>query len=549
MSKRPAALAFLAACACCAADNRFSMAGFLHNRLHPEIVHERPVEGLEAHIVDGKLVLTMKDYLELLLKNSTDIRIAQLDVYNSWANITGAKAPFDPSLTLQFNGTRTLQPEPSQISGASTLNSLSQTSSIGYNQVLGSGPTVNASYSAVRSSTNSQFANFNPSIFDSLNFQVTQPLLAGRGNLQLRTPLLVARTQLVITSEQSQGRIADLMTNAAGQYWEAIRARENIGVQQQSLDLARKSYERDKLALELGALSRLDIFQSESQVAQRKVAVIQAQYAYKEQLDGLRRQIGADLKPETRSMEIVLEDDPAVRETAFEAQPVDEAIAKAMRDRPELSAANRQVSIDEMNQHSAQNALLPRLDLSVLGGSSGLAGNQFASTGILGTAPTLLATSGIGEALSQAFAFSTPYYGFQVTLGLPIKGSAAKANLANSIVNRTRDRYTLRQLEQGIVLQVKTAANELALARDSVNAALEARELARKNVDAEQQKYELGTITAFELLDAQTRLASIESTVVDANVGYQKALIAYKRATWTAPYGGLDAVVATPKER
>ncbi|HEY7211054.1 MAG TPA: hypothetical protein VH477_12330 [Bryobacteraceae bacterium] len=41
-----------------------------------------------------------------------------------------------------------------------------------------------------------------------------------------------------------------------------------------------------------------------------------------------------------------------------------------------------------------------------------------------------------------------------------------------------------------------------------VEAAVRARDLARKNVAAEQQKYELGTITAFEVLDSQTRLAS-----------------------------------------
>ena len=39
--------------------------------------------------------------------------------------------------------------------------------------------------------------------------------------------------------------------------------------------------------------------------------MIQAQYAYRDALDGLRRLIGADLNPATRNIEIVLEDDPA----------------------------------------------------------------------------------------------------------------------------------------------------------------------------------------------------------------------------------------------
>ncbi len=250
MNKRLIALLTIALV--CRASDPFSVGGYMRHRFHPDIVQERDVEGLEAHIVDGKLVLTIQSFLELLLKNSTDIRITQLDIYNAADSVIAAKAPFDPQLILSFNTTRTAQPEPSQISGAETLDSLSQNSQASFSQVLGSGPTVSASYNANRSSSNSAFNIFNPNISDSLNFQVTQPLLQGRGNLQLRTPLLIARKQLLITSKQSLTTIANAMSNAASQYWEAVRARDGIRVQEQALDLAQKSYEHDKLALELG---------------------------------------------------------------------------------------------------------------------------------------------------------------------------------------------------------------------------------------------------------------------------------------------------------
>jgi outer membrane protein len=547
MNKRLVALLSIALV--CQASDPFSVGGYLHHRFHPDIVQERDVEGLEAHIIDGKLVLTIESFLELLVKNSTDIRITQLDVYNASDAVTAAKAPFDPQLILSFNTTRTAQPEPNQISGAETLDSLSQNSQASFSQVLGAGPTVSASYNANRSSSNSAFNIFNPNISDSLNFQVTQPLLQGRGNLQIRTPLLIARKQLLITSKQSLTTIANAMSNAASQYWEAVRARDSIRVQEQALDLAQKSYEHDKLALELGALSRLDIFQSESQVAQRKLSLIQSQFAYREQRDALRRLIGADLKPATRSIEIVLQDDPAVQTGArIAALTVDEAIAKAMQERPELNAANQRISIDDLNEKSARNSLLPRLDLSVNAGSAGLAGVQLASTGILGTAATPIASSGLGDSLRQLFSFSTPYYGAGLTLSLPFKASAARANLADAMVSRARDNYNVRQIQQQIILEVKTAANDLELAREAVKAALAARDLAKQNADAEQQKYELGTITAFELLSAQTSLATVESSVVDANISFQKALISYGRATWAAPYGGLEAMVRIPNQ-
>lgn len=514
-----------------------SVAAYFHNRLHPDVISEHDVEGLEAQIVNGKLVLRVDDFIRLLLKNSTDIRLTQLDYYTATDAIQAAKAPFDPSLLLSFSAQRSKQPQSNLISGADTLSSLTQTSQAGYQQVLGQGPTVSASFNAVRSSTNSVFSNLNPSIFDSLNFAVTQPLLQNRGNIQLRTPLLIARQQLVITTAQSSARVGDTISAAIRQYWDAVGARDFIRVQQESLALAQKAYEHDKLSLELGALSRLDIFQSETQVAQRKVSLIQAQYAYREILDTLRRLIGADLKPDTRYLEMELTDDPGLQPDAFTVPPLNEAVTQAMENRPELTAAGRRIAIDELNERAAQNALMPRVDLSLLGGASGLGGVPFVgSTGLLGVVPTVVSPSGLGESFGQIFSLKAPYYGLLVTVGIPFRSSLAKANLADALVNRARDRYNVRQEEQQIILEVKTAANECELARETVLAALTARDLARKNVDAEQQKYELGTITAFELLDAQTRLSQVENSVVSANVGYRKAIVLYQRATWTLPY-------------
>jgi len=514
-----------------------SLASYFRNRLHPDLVRERDVEGIEAQIVNGKLVLHVDDFVRLLLKNSTDIRLTRLDYYTASDAILANKAAFDPSLLLSFAATRSNQPQSNVIGGADTLSSLTQSSQAGYQQVLGAGPTVSSSFNAIRSSTNNINSFINPNIFDSLNFQVTQPLLQGRGNIQLRTPLLIARTQLVITSAQSSARVGDIISAATRQYWDAVGARDFISVQQQSLELAQKAYEHDKLSLELGALSRLDIFQSESQVAQRRVSLIQAQYSYREILDSLRRLIGADLKAATRYMEMVLEDDPGLQSTAITAEPIETATERAIANRPELTVASRRIDIDELNERAAQNALLPRVDLSLLGGSSGLGGvPSTTSPSLFGVTPTIVAPSGLGESLGQIFSFKAPYYGLGVTVGIPFRSSLARANLADALVNRTRDRYTVRQLQQQVILEVKTATNEFELARATVDASITARDLARKNVAAEQQKYELGTITAFELLDAQTRLTQVENAVVTANIGYQKAVISYQRATWTLPY-------------
>jgi len=523
-----------------------TLPNFIGERFRGPDVQVREVEGVQERVHDGKLFLHVKDFLALLLKNNTEINIARLDVLSSADQILGAKAPFDPSVTASFNNTRSLTAQSSQIGGAPELDFLSQTTQMNYQQLLESGQTVSVGFNASRASTNSEFNFLNPSISTSTFFLVTQPLWQGRTNLQFKAPLMIARTELLITSDQTEARIADMVAAAASQYWDAVQARDNIKVQQQAYDLAQKQYERDKLSLDLGALPSLDIFQSQSQLAQRKVAVIQAQYAYRDALDGLRRLIGADLNPDTRNIEIVLEDNP-VAEVA-PVPPTEEAIGGALQKRPELSAVRRHQGVNDLNVRVARDSMVPRVDLQAFGGGNGLAGDQIPVTGPLGTGPTTFASSGLGEALRQTFAFQSPTYGFGVNVTLPVRNSSATQGLADALVNRARDRYTERQLEQQVIQQVKLATSQIQSSAAQIEAAKTARDLAQKNVEAEQQKYELGGVTAFEVLDAQTRLATVESSLLQAYVGYQKTLIAYERAVWTL-LDGLGIVVEVPKVR
>jgi outer membrane protein len=526
---------------------------YWQRRFNAPEVAERPVEGLSERIADGKLHLQIREFLALVLKNFADIQITRLDVYTAADAIINAKTPFDPALNLGFNTVRSVFPLSNAISGSTaggqfdllqTINSLTQTSTIDYTQLFPTGQKFEATFTGYRSSGDGY--SF-PSLFGVLNFQLTQPLLQNRTNLANLTPLRVARTQLLITAKQSEAAIADAMAQAAAQYWQAVLVRETIRVNQQALDLARKSYAHDKQALDLGALSKLDIFQSETQVAERERDVVQAQDQYQVLLDGLRRSIGADLTPELRNTALVLDDDPSMLPDKAAILPFDQALAKAIQARPEAQAVQAALSIDSMNARASRDALRPRLDLSLQGGSSGPGLNQLSTGGVIGV-PSNAPPPGLGATLQQVLDFNFPSYGFSLTATFPFRNSTARASLSDALVNRTRDRYRQRQTQEQIILDVRQAIHSIELADATIQAAVRARDLARQNVDAEQQKYQLGSITAFELLDSETRLASTESALVAGYVGYQQAFIQYQRATWTL-LDGFGMIVDQPKTR
>jgi outer membrane protein TolC len=206
--------------------------------------------------------------------------------------------------------------------------------------------------------------------------------------------------------------------------------------------------------------------------------------------------------------------------------------------------AQQRLSIDNLNARAARDSLLPRLDLSLQGGATGPGLNQIGGGSVVGFPTTPY--PGLGATLKQVFAFNYPSYGFGLQFTFPFRNSAGRANLADALVSKARDQYQQRQVEQQIILDVRQAINSIELANASIDVATHARDLARQNANAEQQKYELGSITAFELLDSQSRLANTESALLGAYVAYQEAYISYQRATWTL-LDGLGLIVETPK--
>lgn len=530
-----------------------SLKQYWQHRFNAQEMQIRDVQCLNSRIIDGKIHLVLKDFLALVLQNSPDIQLTRLDVYTPADQLISAHAPFNPTLDLNFNAIRSVTPFSSSIAGSvsggqftlpETFNILSQTSSLSYQQLLPTGQTIVASFNATRSSGDSYPF---PSLFGVLNFQITQPLLQNRTNLQYRTPLRIARTELLISAKQSEATITNAMAQYAQQYWDAVLARENIRVDQQAMELAHKSYDHDKQALDLGALSKLDIFQSESQVAERQRTLVQAQYQYNVLLDGLRRLIGADLTPAMRNTEIVLDDDPSSLPERTTILPFEQALAQALQARPEAAAAVAAITVDDLNARASRDQLLPQLNLGLQGGSSGPGMNQLPPGSVLGLSGEG-PQPGFGPTLQQVLAFDFPTYGFSIGAVFPFHNSTAQASLADALVNRARDRYRQRQTQEQITLDVRQAIHLIELANATIQAGIRARDLARENVEAEQQKYQLGSITAFELLDSQSRLADSESALVAAYVNYQEAYISYERATQTL-LTSFGMIVDLPKIR
>ena len=312
---------------------------------------------------------------------------------------------------------------------------------------------------------------------------------------------------------------------AVRQYWAVVQARGNLQVEEKSLEAADVSYQRDKRALELGALPPLDIYRSESEVASRRVQMIQAEYTLKQAEDVLRVTIGASQDPYFGALDLNLTEQP---DPAGDLRTIDAATAvqQAQAERPEVLAARYALANDDTSIRVAHNQLKPDLSLNGFYQSSGLGGDQFSLT-----TGQLISQGGVGSSFGQLFGFGFPGYGGTLTLNLPIKNRAAQAALGGALVSRHRDLYSAQQVREQVGLDVSNSVHQLEEAKLTLAAGKTALDLAQKALVAEQRKYELGAETIFFVLDAQTRLAEAELSLLQAQVGYQVAVAAVDHAT------------------
>src|SRR5262249_9740816 len=105
------------------------------------------------------------------------------------------------------------------------------------------------------------------------------------------------------------------------------------------------------------------------------------------------------------------------------------------------------------------------------------------------------------------------------------------ADLADALVQKKVDALQVRTTEQTVRLDVLNAVNQVESSKAAVKLAITAQDFARKYLEAEQKKYDLGTSQIFFVLQAQSALVQAESAVVTNSVNYRKNLLNLMRRT------------------
>ena len=500
---------------------------FQQTRTHVDL--RDPVK-LRDYVLDGKLHLSLKGFLELVMENNTDIQVTYLSLETPRNAITSAFGVWDPTAIGSFSTTRStvVATNPAQAENAtlgSTSKTLIQPFSVTYLQSLDSGASYQVSFGGSKSSFNNSFSSYNPSIGSNISFAVSQNLIRNRGRYANRIPVMVAQSNYKKAEFNLRSSLLGWVNNAELAYWNVILARENVRVQEKARDTSQANLDFVQKQLDLGAVSPLDIFNPQGQLASAELSLSQAKFALEQAENVVRHQIGVDLDPDLRTLSIELTEPVDVFTEGLELDP-EKKVQKALDYNPAVKAAQQVLDVDDLGIKSADNGLLPQLTLTASYSNSGQ-GGIYASSGssLLGGGPAVVVPGGLSDALSQMFGLKNPTYMGSVNLTLPIRSRTVSMNLANALVAKKTDALNLRNLQQNTRLTVLTAVSTVNSAVASLRLARTQEDLQHKNYDAETQRYELGTDSNQLVVIALQAWVVAQSQVVSAQVNLRTSIL------------------------
>jgi len=435
---------------------------------------------------------------------------------------------YDPAVTGQANWLHQTTPETSiQTVGANTLITNTTLANLGYSQGFGPGTALNVAFNNSWETLNGTSSSYTPFTTSNLGVTVTQPLLRGFGLSVNRRFIRIAKNEQRIADLLLREQLIATVFGIVRLYTDLVALYEDVKVKEETLATAEKFYSDTKAQVEEGTQAPIELTRANALVYSIRQDLINSRGLLEEEEAIVKSVITrrSANEPDILNAHIIPTDSLVLPEKDV-LPPIQDLLAEAFANRPDLRQAGLQVENSQVTLEGSRNALLPQVDLVGVAQNSGLAGQQ----NPLGPVADPAFIGGYGSALEQLVTRKYPTYGLGVQLTLPLRNRIAQADAARDEIQVRQTEVRMQQLRNQAQLEVQDALVAMRKARASYEAAFQTQALQQESLEAEQAKFEVGASTSFFVIQYQSYLAQAKSTVVAAKGAYLKARAALERA-------------------
>jgi outer membrane protein len=476
--------------------------------------------------------VTLDEALALSVKNNLGVEVARYEPQISEQDMEGAWGAYDPVLSANIGYELTESPntflqvltasdkiQQRKIAGGTALNTL-----LPY---VGASVGVEVETGRTRSDSGAQalLPQYDSSVFLTAKI----PLLKGLIWNEPWTQVKVRKVGYDRSVDRFIEAVMDISESTITSYWTLVADQEQVGVARKSLETALALLDQTQTQYDVGVVSKVEVVEAEAGVADREFNLIVARNRFENSEDVLVDAVlGRDLKA-TMNFRIQPADDPE----NYEPRDVDveQSVATALVNLPELSEADRAIEQREIELKFARNSRLPQFDVDARYGYVNASG-----TSRFPTVPGSPSYRDDGYTSSYDDMFAEDgfeNYSVRGTFSIPIPNTAASRNVTKSEIELRRSKTQKTRTKQNVILNVRAAARGILASARGINAAERRRLAAEEQLRAERIRLEHGESTPFEVLQRESDLVDAESQKIDALKAYRVAEARLERAQGT----------------
>jgi len=473
----------------------------------------RAAEDTKTQQGERREAIALVDAAIRALKSNLDITISRQTKESRLSDIVVEQAKFDPTLSVNGQYLRTVNPLNRPVFGGTQSNlteitifdQRNSSVTVDAQTNLVTGGNLDLNYSPAYTNVNPAVAQgflFNPAWTGGLAMTLTQPLLRNAGLDVNKTFIRIAQNNAAVEEHVFRDRVLTVLATVEQTYWELVFANENLKVAEAALKAAQNLLAENRAKAKAGVMSIVDVLQAEAAVASRVEQILIAEKSIRDQEDQLRRLLNPGENELREDLRLTPQDPPAV---ALQPISLQEAIDIAIERRPEIVQAKKNVDSSELNTNFAKNQLLPTLSFQGTLGLAGLGGN-------------------LGSSVNSNFSGDFYNYGAGLVLSYPLGNRSAWSTYNKRQMEGRNAQVSLVSVRQQIIVGVREAVRRVQTDFKRIETTRSARIMAEKQLQAEQERLKVGLSTTRFVLEFQRDLATAQGNELRAIVDYNKSL-------------------------
>ena len=461
----------------------------------------RAVSPDEFAVEEQEIALSLQDAITSALRNNQGIRVASHKPEQARAGIMEAKAAYDPETFAEWEHSRNENPFRASTGERNKNYTRYDSERVGIRQRLPTGGALSGYREWENGVDKTYGQDKRRAGAGGYVIELSQPLLNGFGDKEVRTNIVISRLQHDMSEEEFRQTVMQTMADTIEAYWNVALAREEVRIAEETLAMAQALLERESLRQGKDLSTRLDVHRAREAVSTRTTTLLNAQDQEQITQERLKLMLNNRTAPIGTDVKIVIAE---TMETPLVKADLDKSINSALENRPELRNADLAIRAGEARESYAKHNLLPRLNI----GGSARRNDRSSNNSVPGSRNDTAGTD----------------FTVGATFSMPIGNMAARAQLRRASSELSQSIDEKKNTRSVIIAEVKTAVKSMELLVQEIPQSKRAAEAAVKVVEGEWARFELNQVGNRDLLQAQDLLAVSERNRIQTMIRYNIAI-------------------------